>query len=126
MLLKALGHSLVLLCSSVSGVIAYLFDVGYSAARRPAKERFHLSCGQQDLQEGSSQDSWFLTVCSRHSTKLHNCSCCNYQQLPGVQSSGLEVLSACMCAASITSLVKTSALHCSIVMPSHEQQHMCN
>ena len=50
---------------------AFLVGAGYSAAGGPAKKRLHLSCGQQNLQERPSQDSWFLTVCSRHSTRLH-------------------------------------------------------
>jgi len=37
---------------------------GHPVARGPAQKRVHLFGGQQNLQEGSSQDSWFLIAYS--------------------------------------------------------------
>ena len=41
-----------------------VIHAGHPVARGPAQERVHLFGGQQNLQEGSSQDSWFLSVYS--------------------------------------------------------------
>ena len=41
-----------------------VIHAGHPVARGPAQKRVHLFGGQQDLQEGSSQDSWFLIAYS--------------------------------------------------------------
>ena len=55
------------LCTIYAKHLMFLNSViyaGHPVARGPAQKRVHFFGGQQDLQEGSSQDSWFLIACS--------------------------------------------------------------